>query len=232
VTQKRSPKRRGPAKRYAPETTDVTPVKKPRRKAVAKKGSNAIIQTATASTVITVPEYPTPSTSPSDGSSEASRVPAYFQNYPSRIMEELERVTADKERLIEQMTNYFIERRFLISRIKELENPSENDFMDQVISLAHDFKLKKRGSSIVRDAIMAAEVSEPESQTQPAYPVGQPEQIVYYSQSQNFQQNPEPYRGVKDVLLSAPSGTQKRVALPISSLGPYQSQNQVHQNFN
>jgi hypothetical protein len=37
VTPKRSPKRRGPTKRYAPETTDVTPVKKP--ESGSKKGS-------------------------------------------------------------------------------------------------------------------------------------------------------------------------------------------------
>jgi len=61
--------------------------------------------------------------------------------------------------------------------------------------------------------------------------VRQLEQVVYYSQPQSSQQTPEPFRGVKDVLFSAPSGMQKKVAMPISSLNPYQTQNQTHQNF-
>ena len=69
VTPKRSPKRRGPAKKYVPETTEVTPTKKPRKKAVPRKGAKAttqttIMPTATTSTVIAVPEILTPSTSP------------------------------------------------------------------------------------------------------------------------------------------------------------------------
>ena len=56
VTPKRSTKRRGPAKKYAPETTDVTPVKKPRRKAIPKKGAKSTVQVATASTVVAIPE--------------------------------------------------------------------------------------------------------------------------------------------------------------------------------
>jgi hypothetical protein len=103
--------------------------------------------------------------------------------------------------------------------------------VDQVLILAQNFKLKKRGSKIVQDAMMAAEVLEPEMQTHPAYPSRQPENVVYYFQPQNFHQTPEPYRGVKDVLISAPNGMQKRAAIPISNLGSYQAQNQIHQNF-
>ena len=231
MTPKRSPKRRCPAKKYAPETTDVTPVKKPRRKAISKKGAKSTVQVATASTVVAIPEYPAPSASPLDENDEASQIPAYFQSCSSKMMEEYERIRVDREQLIEQVTNLLIDRKFLLNRIKELENPSENDFVDQVLVLAQNYKLKKRGSRIVHDAIVAAEVSEPEMQTQSAYPVRQLEQVVYYSQHQSSQQTPEPLRGVKDVLFSAPSGMQKKVAMPISSLNPYQTQNQTHQNF-
>ncbi len=126
----------------------------------------------------------------------------------------------------------FVERKFFLNRNKELESQSENEFVDQVLVLAQNHKLKRRGSTIVHDAIGAAEVPESEIQTQPAYPVRQLEQVVFYSQPQNTQQTPEPFRGVRDVLLSAPSGMQKRVAVPISNLSLYPPQNQVHQNFN
>jgi len=168
VTPKRLPKRRGPAKKYAPETTDVTPVKKPRRKVIPKKGAKFTAQAATASTVIAIPEYPTPSASPLDEKDEASRIPAYFQSCSSKMMEEYERMRVE-------------------------------------IVLAQNYKPKKRGSRIVHDTIVAAEVSESEVQTQSAYPVRQLEQVVYYSQHQSSQQTPEPLRGVKDVLFSAPS---------------------------
>jgi hypothetical protein len=108
-TPKRSPKRRGPAKKYAPETTGVTPVKKPRRKTIAKKGTKIKTQAATASTVVTTSEFPTPSTSPLDEKDETSRIPAQFQSYSFRMMEEFERMKADKERLIDQATNHLIE---------------------------------------------------------------------------------------------------------------------------
>ena len=48
VTPKRSPKRRGPAKKYVPETTDVSPAKKPCCKAIPKKGAKATVQVTTA----------------------------------------------------------------------------------------------------------------------------------------------------------------------------------------
>ncbi len=78
---------------------------------------------------------------------------------------------------------------------------------------------------------MAAEVSELEIQTHPAYPSRQPENVVYYSQPQNVHQLPEPYRGVKDVMISASNSMQKRATNPISNLSSYQVQNQTHQNF-
>jgi len=230
-TPKRSPKRRGPAKKYAPETTDVTPVKKPRHKTIAKKGAKFTTQAATASTVVTAPEFPTPKASPLDEKDETSRIPAQFQSYSFRMMEEFERMKTDKERLIDQATNYLIERRFLINRIRELENSSESEVVDQILTLAQNFKSKRRGSKIVQDAMMAAEVSEPEMQTHPTYPSRQPENLVYYSQPQNFHQIPEPYRGIKDVLISASNGIQKRATVPVSNLSSYQVQNQTHQNF-
>ncbi len=209
----------------------MTPVKKPRWKAIAKKGAKFTTQAATASTVVTAPEYPTPSASPLNEKDEASRIPAHFQSCSFRMMGEYERMKADKERLLDQATSLLIERKFFINRIRELENPSESEFMDQILILAQNFKSKKRGSKIVQDAMMAAEVSEPEMQTHHAYPSRQPENVVYYSQPQNFHQTPEPYRGVKDVLISAPNGMQKRAAIPISNLSSYQAQNQIHQNF-
>jgi len=232
VTPKRLPKRRGPAKKYAPETTDVTPVKKPRRKVIPKKGARFTAQAATASTVIAIPEYPTPSASPLDEKDEASRIPAYFQSCSSKMMEEYERMRVERERLIEQVTTLLVDRKFLMSKIKELENPSDNEFVDHILVLAQNYKPKKRGSRIVHDTIVAAEVSESEVQTQSAYPVRQLEQVVYYSQHQSSQQTPEPLRGVKDALFSAPSGMQKKVAMPISSLNLYQTQNQTHQISN
>ncbi len=54
--------------------------------------------------------------------------------------------------------------------------------MDQILALAQNYKSKRRGSKIVQDAMMAAEVSELEIQTHPAYPSRQPENVVYYSQ--------------------------------------------------
>ena len=98
----------------------MTPVKKPRHKTIAKKGAKVKTQTATASTVVTASEFPTPSTSPLDEKDETSRIPAQFQSYSFRMMEEFERMKTDKERLIDQATNYLIERRFLINRIREL----------------------------------------------------------------------------------------------------------------
>ena len=50
---------------------------------------------ATASTVVAVSEFPVPSTSPLDERDETSRISAGFQNYSSRILEELERVRTD-----------------------------------------------------------------------------------------------------------------------------------------
>ncbi len=84
----------------------------------------------------------------------------------------------------------------------------------------------------MHDAISAAGVLESEVQTQPAYPVRQLEQVVYYSQSQNSQQAPEPNRGAKDVLFSTRGCLQKKVAMPVSSLNLYQNFNHPHQSFN
>ena len=154
MTPKRLPKRRGPTKKYAPETTDVTPVKKPRRQAIPKKGAKFTAQAATASTVIAIPEYPTPSASPLDEKDKASRIPAYFQICSSKMMEEYERMRVERERLIEQVTTLLVDRKFLMSKIKELENPSDNEFVDQILVLAQNYKLKKRGSRIVHDAIV------------------------------------------------------------------------------
>jgi hypothetical protein len=232
VTPKRSTKRRGPAKKYAPETTDVTPVKKPRRKAIPKKGAKFTVQVSTAPTVVAVPEYPTPSASPLDEKDELSRLPAYFQSCSSKMMEEYERMRDEIERMHGHITNLLVERNTLINKIKEQENQSDNEFMDQISVLVQNYKLKKRGSRIVHDAIAAAGVPESDVQTQPAYPVRQLEQVVYYFQPQSSQQAPEPYRGVKDVLFSAPGGMQKKVAMPVSSLNSYQNLNHSHQNFN
>jgi hypothetical protein len=177
--------------------------------------------TATTSTIITIPGTPTPSTSPLDERDEISQITASFQNYSSRIVEALERVKADKERLIEQMTSFYVDRRFYLNRIQELESQVEDGFVDRVLIMAQDYKLKRGGSTIIQDAIVAAEVPGSETQTQSAYPVRQPEQVVFYSQPQNTQQTPEPSRGVKDVLFSAPSSMQNRVAFPISNLSLY-----------
>ena len=84
----------------------------------------------------------------------------------------------------------------------------------------------------MHDAIGAAGVLESKTQTQPAYPLRQLEQVVYYSLPQNSQQAPEPYRGTKDILLSMPGGLQKKVTVPISSLNLYQNFNQPPQSFN
>jgi len=73
----------------------VTPVKKPRRKAVAKKGATLKIQTiTTAPPVVAAPVIPTPSTSPLSEEDETSQIPALFQNYSLRMLEELERAKA------------------------------------------------------------------------------------------------------------------------------------------
>ncbi len=165
-------------------------MKKPCRKTIAKKGTKIKTQAATASTVATTSEFPTPSASPVDEKDETSRIPAQFQSYSFTMMEEFERMKADKERLIDQATNHLIERRFLINRIRELENLSESGLVDQILALAQNYKSKRRGSKIVQDALMAAEVSELEIQTLPAYPSRQPENVVYYSQPQNFHQLP------------------------------------------
>ena len=118
---------------------------------------------------------------------------------------------------MEQMTSYYLDRRFYLNRIQELESQVEDGFVDRVMVMAQEYKLKRGGSSIIQDAIVAAEVPGSETQTQSAYPVRQPEQVVFCSQPQNTQQTPEPSRGVKDVLLSAPSVVQNRVAFPISN---------------
>jgi len=78
---------------------------------------------------------------------------------------------------------------------------------------------------------MAAEVSELDVQTHPAYPSRQPENVVYYVQPQNFYQPPEPYRGVRDVMISTSNVVQKRATNQIPNLSSYQIQNQTHQNF-
>jgi hypothetical protein len=237
TTSKRSPKRRGPAKRYAPVTTDVTPAKKPRKKAVPKKGAKTtttaqtiMMPTATVSTVIAIPETLTPSISPLDERDEISRITASFQNYVSRILEELEKAKVDKERLMEQITSLLLDRRVFLNKIRELESQVEDGFVDRVMVMAQEYKFKRRNSTIIQEAIVAAEVLESETETQSAYPVGQPEQVVFYSQFQDTQQTSEPSRGVKDVLLPTTSVMQNRVSFPVSNLNLHQSQNQVQPN--
>ncbi len=99
ATSKRSPKRRGPAKKYAPETLDWSPVKKPRRKAVTKRRAKAATQVSTAAmpTAVAIPEYPTPSASPLDGKDERSQISVYFKNYSSRFMEDYDRLSLENE---------------------------------------------------------------------------------------------------------------------------------------
>jgi len=76
----------------------VTPVKKPRRKAIAKKGATVKTQTiTTAPTVVAAPVIPTPSTSPLNEEDETSQIPALFQNYSLRMLEELERAKVDRD---------------------------------------------------------------------------------------------------------------------------------------
>jgi hypothetical protein len=147
-------------------------------------------------------------------------------------MEEFERRRVEIEQLHGIISNYFVERKILLDKIKELEDQSDNEVLGQITVLVQNHNLKKRGSNIVHDAILAVGGLESEVQTQPAYPVRQLEQVVYYSQPQNSRQAPEPYRGVKDVLFSAPGGVQKKVAMPVSSLSLYQNVNHPQQSFN
>jgi hypothetical protein len=210
----------------------VTPVKKPRRKAIAKKGATVKTQTiTTAPTVVAASVIPTPSASPLNEEDETSQIPALFQNYSFRMLEEFERVKVDRERLLNRESNLLIEMRCLVNRVKELENLAEIGLMDQILSLAQNYKSSRGGSKIVQDALMAAEVSELDVQTHPAYPSRQPENVVYYVQPQNFYQPPEPYRGVRDVMISTSNVVQKRATNQIPNLSSYQIQNQTHQNF-
>jgi hypothetical protein len=209
----------------------VTPVKKPRRKAIAKKGATVETQTiTTVPTVVAASVIPTPSASLNE-EDETSQIPALFQNYSVRMLEEFERVKVDRERLLNRESNLLIEIRRLINRVKELENLAEIGLMDQILSLAQNYKSSRGGSKIVQDALMAAEVSELDVQTHPAYPSRQPENVVYYVQPQNFYQPPEPYRGVRDVMISTSNVVQKRATNQIPNLSSYQIQNQTHQNF-
>ena len=118
----------------------MTPVKKPRRKAIPKKGAKFTAQAATESRFVAIPEYPNPSASPLDEKDEASRIPAYFQSCSSKMMEEYERMRVERERLIEQVTTLLVDRKFLMSKIKELKNPSDNEFVDQILVLAQNYK--------------------------------------------------------------------------------------------
>ena len=210
----------------------MTPVKKPRRKAVAKKGATLKIQTiTTAPPVVAAPVIPTPSTSPLSEEDETSQIPALFQNYSLKMLEELERVKVDRERLLTRESDLLFEIRRLVARVRELENLAEIGLVDQILSLAQNYKSGGGGSKIVQDALVAAEVSELDVQTHPAYPSRQPESVVYYVQPQNFYQPSEPYRGVRDVMISTSNVMQKRVTNPIPNLSSYQIQNQTHQNF-
>ncbi len=97
VSPKRSPKRRGPTKKYAPETTDVSPVKKarrtavPKRKAMATTQTSATVTTIAPATIAAIPEmeFLTPSTTPYDGMNEMNQVLFCFQNLQARFQEEL-----------------------------------------------------------------------------------------------------------------------------------------------
>lgn len=97
----------------------MTPVKKPRRKAVAKKGATLKIQTiTTAPPVVAAPVIPTPSTSPLNEEDETSQIPALFQNYSLRMLEELEKVKVDRERLLTRESDLLFEIRRLTNRVR------------------------------------------------------------------------------------------------------------------
>ncbi len=119
----------------------MSPVKKPRRKAIPKKGAKATVQVATAPTVVAVPEYPTPSASPLDEKDEISQLPAYFQSCSSRLMEEFERLRVQNEQMRGQMTTLLVERKALMDKIKEQENQSDNETMDKIAVLVQNYKL-------------------------------------------------------------------------------------------
>ena len=131
------------------------------------------------------------------------------------------------------MASLLVEKKNLTER---LEKQDENQFglatLEKIVALTHNYDLQTRDSKIVHAAISAAGVLESEVQTQPAYPMRQLEQVVYYSHPQNSQQASEPCKGAKDVFFSMPGGLQKKVTVPISSLNLYQNFNQPHKNFN
>jgi predicted transcriptional regulator len=80
---------------------------------------------------------PTPSTSPLSEEDETSQIPALFQNYSLRMLEELERAKVDRERLLTRESDLLFEIRRLTNRVKELENLAEIGLVDQILSLAH-----------------------------------------------------------------------------------------------
>ncbi len=232
MTPKRSPKRRGPAKKYAPETTDVSHVKKARHIAVPKRGAKATTQASTAITTITltnvaIPEYPPSSASPLDGRNEMHQISLCFQSLTSRFQEELNRLRLENEHQQKIITSLLFEKKSLMKRLeRQNENQIGQETLEKIIALMHNFELQTRGTKIMHAAISATGVLESEVQAHSAYPMSQLEQMAHYSYPQNPQQASESFRGTKDVLLSMPDGLQKRVTMPISSINMHQSFNQ------
>lgn len=233
VSPKRSPKRRGPTKRYAPETTDVSPVKKAHRKAVPKRGAK--VTTPASTTITAIPEVEIPmATTPYSGMSEMDKALFFFQNSHAKVQEEISKqnlVIDQQQKLIETLV---LEKKGLMERLAEKSAAQDpfaafrRDTLDRMISLVHNFELQtqKRGTEIVHDAISAAGGLGTGAQAQPTFPLRQMEQMAHCSYHQNPQQASESFRGTKDVLVSMPGGLQRRVSMPVSSLNAHQSVSQ------
>ncbi len=180
VSPKRSPKRRGPTTKYAPETTDVSPVKKGRHKAVPKRGTKATTPTsatvtAIASTTIAIPEmeFPMPSTTPYDGMNEMNQVLFCFQSFQTRFQEELNRqrlVIGQQHKMIDILA---LEKKDLMERLAEkptVQDPFADfrrETLERMMALMHNFELQTRGAEIVNAAISAAGGLETGAQAQP-----------------------------------------------------------------
>ena len=114
-------------------------------------------------------------------------------------MEEFERLRLENEHLRGQVATLLVERKNLTDVIREREIQSSDETLEKIAVLVQNHNFKKRGTKIVHDAISAAGILESEVPTQPAYPMRQLEQVVYYSHPQNSQQASEPCKGAKDV---------------------------------
>ena len=64
------------------------------------------------------------------------------------MMEEYERMRVERERLIQQVTTLLVDRKFLMSKIKELENPSDNEFVDHILVLPRITNLRKEAPEL------------------------------------------------------------------------------------